>query len=491
MANYSKYKTIAGKLILIISLVVYTAFSLNLSVTKPVWRDEAFSILISKQSIFEIIQSTSSDFNPPLFYVILHLWQYINSDVISLRILPLIFSILTILTIYLTIPNLFQIKKISFKLILLLLLISNGSIFYYSYELRPYSMLMLFAYLASYYGYRYLNEQNPQIKIMLMISSIILIYTQTMGIVWFVLNILILSLYLIFQKKWRILKKFIFIWLVVSIFYLPWTYIILSQFQKFGDSFWLEFKPEEKLQNLSALFAFNEGPLHFSETIYKQVYLYLYRILGAILIFNLFKRGFTRFISLLIIINLVGLYYISYNKPLFYGRYFVYLAPLASILLSLSVYWLISRNMRSILLKSMQYVILIIFFGAYGYSNYYLWQDYKFGVARVNYFPVKKAVVDSFYVTSDLDIMPCMIYQNDCMYVRGENEIKNYIGFLQLKYQPILDSWDGIRGSNIGVICRHESCHMAINTLNNNNYQQIRDQDLGDGVKMIEFNSIY
>ena len=42
--------------------------------TQSFWRDEAFSYFMAKKNISEIIFLTAKDFNPPLYYSILHFW---------------------------------------------------------------------------------------------------------------------------------------------------------------------------------------------------------------------------------------------------------------------------------------------------------------------------------------------------------------------------------------------------------------------------------
>jgi len=111
MSNYNQLKRNIDIIILMLVLIIYGYYSIFLSVAKPLWRDEAFSSLIASQSITEIIQSTSSDFNPPLFYFLLHYWQLISTDTVFLRILPLVFSLLTIIVIYFTLPKIYKMKN--------------------------------------------------------------------------------------------------------------------------------------------------------------------------------------------------------------------------------------------------------------------------------------------------------------------------------------------------------------------------------------------
>jgi len=62
---------------------------------QSVWRDEAFSYFMAKPNLLKIIATTAQDFNPPLYYLLLHLWMYMagHSD-IGLRLLSFIFHLI-------------------------------------------------------------------------------------------------------------------------------------------------------------------------------------------------------------------------------------------------------------------------------------------------------------------------------------------------------------------------------------------------------------
>ena len=481
MLNYIRLKLSTKNIIILLILIVYCFLSIKLSLYKSIWRDEAFSSLLSQQNIIEIIKSTSLDYNPPLFYILLHIWQkFFGLFPVWQRLLPLLFSVLTIVSIYHSLPKLFKLNHTLFKYLLLFFLVSNGSIFYYSYELRPYSMLMFLAYLCLYWVYKYTNQPTNRNRNLFIVSSIALLYTQTLGIFWFAIVFCGLTLSLIFLKKFDALKKILLASLIIFSLYIPWLFIILHQYQQFAGSFWLEFKPAEKLYNLSALFAFNEGPLHFELGFYKIIYQNLYYLLITVLIFGFLKKGFIRLTSFSITLGLVFLYYISYYKPLFYGRYFVFLAPMVSILEAYMAYYLISKITN----KNYQKIIKLTLFNFLGlfylFNMYYLWSDYFLGVSRVDYSLIKNVNTDSLYTTSDLDIMSCMIYHPNCYFVKSHHEIKNYTGILQLQQKPILNSWENISGDNIGIIFRNDEYQDIENTILDQGYSQNDFVSLGD-----------
>lgn len=119
-----------------------------LYLTQSVWRDEAFSILLSERSIGSF---TNIIFEPPLYYILLHFWMKIfgNSE-IAVRSLSLIgFSLATIVVI-LWAEKLFRKHWLSWYLPVFFFF--NPMLLYYAFEVRAYSWYIFFT-IASMYTY--------------------------------------------------------------------------------------------------------------------------------------------------------------------------------------------------------------------------------------------------------------------------------------------------------------------------------------------------
>ncbi|MBI4009074.1 glycosyltransferase family 39 protein, partial [Candidatus Roizmanbacteria bacterium] len=120
--------------------------------TQSLWRDEAFSYLLAKKNILQIITLSAKDFNPPLYYILLHLWiKIFGVTEISLRIFSFIFywAILYVCAHFLQDIFKLNLKK---SLLYFILFIFNPILSYYAFEARAYT---LFAFLAtlSYYSF--------------------------------------------------------------------------------------------------------------------------------------------------------------------------------------------------------------------------------------------------------------------------------------------------------------------------------------------------
>ncbi|HEU5122140.1 MAG TPA: hypothetical protein VFT59_04805 [Candidatus Saccharimonadales bacterium] len=63
--------------IVIIGVAVAMGVSLGIGLMQSVWFDEAYSIILAKKPISELLYLTSIDTHPPLYYLLLKLWASI------------------------------------------------------------------------------------------------------------------------------------------------------------------------------------------------------------------------------------------------------------------------------------------------------------------------------------------------------------------------------------------------------------------------------
>lgn len=128
--------------------ILLLALALRLvSLNQSFWLDEAAQAVISAKNIFKV--DFSSDFQPPFFYLITHFWQKLGlPQEFFLRLVSLIFGILTIYLTYLLMKRLFN-EKVA--LLSTLFLSTAPFHIYYSQEYRMYSLLTLLVLLSWYF----------------------------------------------------------------------------------------------------------------------------------------------------------------------------------------------------------------------------------------------------------------------------------------------------------------------------------------------------
>ncbi len=220
-------------------LIVYT-FSLllyNNFLHQTFWYDEAYTIALVKYSYTEILEITSSDVHPPLYYFMLKSFCSIFGDsLIVMRIfsnLGVIASMLFVL--FFTSKPLTKVVSTLFILLIATMPVNQ----YMGVEIRMYSWAMFFVLASTIYGYQAYDEQRLSSYIKLAIFSVCAAYTHYYAL----LSVSIIYLLLIFfiikrrEKNW---SKLLLSTLLFVILYAYWIPVLFSQIQSVQNSFWIE-----------------------------------------------------------------------------------------------------------------------------------------------------------------------------------------------------------------------------------------------------------
>ena len=202
--------------------------------TQSFWRDEAFTYFLAKKNVLEIITLSLKEFNPPLYYILLHFWMRLfGESEISLRTFSLIFYWLII---YVAITFLTEILKVDVRkrflyfIFYILFFIVNPFLTYYAFEARNYTF---FAFLAtlSYYSFYKKNYK-------------VYFFATTLGLYthYFMLFVIFSQLFFNFLvkkkgRRYEIINKVIFKPLLI---FLPWFFFVLIQKNLFAASFWIQ-----------------------------------------------------------------------------------------------------------------------------------------------------------------------------------------------------------------------------------------------------------
>src|SRR3989338_6210360 len=161
---------------------------------QSVWRDEAFSYFMAKPNLLKIIVTTAQDFNPPLYYLLLHLWMYLpagqagpagHSDT-ALRLLSFIFHLAGSYYAYLIGRKMTDRK---FSVFIFLFYLLNPMLVTYAFEMRMYS---LYAFLATATLYYFLVKNWKAYTV----SAILGLYTHS----FFLMLLLSFGTYAYFLK---------------------------------------------------------------------------------------------------------------------------------------------------------------------------------------------------------------------------------------------------------------------------------------------------
>ncbi len=117
---------------------------------QSLWRDEAFSALLSEKNPLQIIVLSMQDTTPPLHYLLLHYWMLLfGQSEVALRGLSFIFHLLTVLVVFLIARKL--IKSTIVQLLITITVLLNPFLLQYAFEARAYALLAFFTVLTLYF----------------------------------------------------------------------------------------------------------------------------------------------------------------------------------------------------------------------------------------------------------------------------------------------------------------------------------------------------
>jgi uncharacterized membrane protein len=380
---------------------------------QPFWRDEAFSYFMAKKNILEMLLLTAKDFNPPLYYFILHFWMNIfgNSE-IALRSLSLLFFWGTICIVFLFLNNIFKLKERKSSIYLILFII-NPLFLYYAFEARMYSMFAFFATLSFYAFFKKNNR-------LYLISTVAGLFTHY----FMILVVISQLLFLIINKNTidYIKRKTVYIALII---FAPWLIFFLSQ-NHLSSSFWID-KPHLRdiLGILGIIYTGNETAFYsgsislkmLNNATYISIFLTTIFLIGIYLYKKIRQKKEKLNLQLLFIWGIgipifVGL--ISFIKPIYFPRYLIF-ATVGFLFLIIFILEKINLYLRAILFTTL---IVLTF-------NYQKLQiefrkkiDIKKPLKEIEFISNK----NDFIYTDDLDFFTTQYYlKNRHVYIYGKN----------------------------------------------------------------------
>lgn len=386
-----------------------------------IWRDEAFSFLLATRPVHEIISLTAQDFNPPLYYLVLHYWISLFGDTeIALRSLSLIFYILGIFTVYEFIRYVFRQSHkntICYTLIVFL----NPLLTFYAFEARMYSMLFCFAAMSSFF---FLTKKRMPYVLVTALG----LYTHY----FMVLVIAAQGLYILISQEDK--RRLVTVIIPGALFF-PWVLYFILQNNSLSDSFWI-------------------SALTYNQVFYMPAYIYtgLVRDYWFSLQDNPDVRAiFQNFNLLFFILILFGIFITRKKTPLFYLFVYVVLqvfVPLVAVVavdqiqhvflprylitvsLAISlviVYVLIHLKIHMRLFLAFLVVALSLHFQQLQIESRNK-DDLREVIKEIK---IEASDEDVIYVTSELDYMVAQYYfDKDKVYIYGKSydDIPAYVG---------------------------------------------------------------
>lgn len=400
--------------------------------TQPFWRDEAFSYFMAKKSIIEIIFLTAKDFNPPLYYFILHFWMKVfGGSEIVLRSLSMIFFWGTIYAAFLFLNDVFKMKE-KRALFYLLLFIINPFLLYYAFEARMYSMIAFFATLSFYYFFKKNYKLYTLVTILGLFTHYFMIFVVAGQWLFLWIN----------KKDFQFKKSSLYL---SGLIFSPWLLFSLWQRNLFS-SFWITRPQLKYILGLPVIiYTGIESYANIDPIILKKIQsnlFYLTLVLLLVLITGIYfyvkkldKKD--RLVFQMLVLWAIGIPIfvgvISLIKPIFLARYLIF-ASVGLILLIIFILEKINDLVRAILLA-------ILFVLTINYNQIQLSYGKKTDSEKT--LREIKAIMnkgDSVYVTDELDYFTAEYYVNDNqVFIYGKNyqDIPAYVGKVLIPKEKI------------------------------------------------------
>jgi len=231
--------------VLILTLVI----RLSGIASRPIWYDEAFSVLLAEQGPAAIVSGTlaadadssAAEEHPPAYYFILWGWiQTFGNSLIAVRMLSVVLSLGIVFCIYLIASHLFN-QQTALAAALLCAILPFQ--IHYGQEIRMYVLLAFWLCLTTY---ALLKRQ----WILFSIAAALAQYTHNLAAFY----LIPLAFTPVLQKDWKTLRSLTLAGFAAIIIYLPWLIHLPAQISKITSNFWIEKPGVEKLFTLFLMY---------------------------------------------------------------------------------------------------------------------------------------------------------------------------------------------------------------------------------------------
>src|SRR5215213_1073438 len=206
---------------------------------ESVWLDEAFTIKLSRRPPAGIIEETSKDVHPPLYYFALHYWMRLFGDTErGARLLSALFGALALIATYKIAARLFG--KATGLVAAVLLALSRFHL-EFSQEARMYTLLGLLAVVLMYFFVRLVEGRGRAAFPLYVAASALMMYTQVYSV--FVLaaqNLFVLTLLFASRETFRrVVWRWVLAQITLAVLFLPWLSVLAQQVSHVRQGFWI------------------------------------------------------------------------------------------------------------------------------------------------------------------------------------------------------------------------------------------------------------
>ncbi len=245
LAIIRKYLTspsalLAGLLILVLLIRLAGLFQ------RPIWYDEAFSLLFASKGPAAMLTGTlgsgvrAAEEHPLLYYTLL--WGWIRAFGESIPAARL-FSILAGLA---TVALAWKFSQLIFRRVIWgigLLLALSPFLVHYTQEIRMYALLAMFTTAATLALWQGMHTHQKRWWLIFSVCAACAMYTHALAVVY----LAPLALIPFLQRRWRDAQKTIAATFAAVLLYTPWLIRLPAQIGKIQSGYWIEPPGVERL----------------------------------------------------------------------------------------------------------------------------------------------------------------------------------------------------------------------------------------------------
>lgn len=216
--------------ILIAAAVLMMGMSLAIGLAQSVWFDEAYSILLAKQPVGEILRLTGLDTHPPLYYLLLKAWAGLFGwSELALRSLSILAVGGAVVFAGLFVKRFFGVRV---ALIALPFIVFAPFLLRYGFEIRMYALASLIGIAATYILTVALDAKGRKQWLLYALYAVLvalgvytLYYTALLWVAHFVWLV-----WMAYRQKQSVLKApWLFAFIGSVLLFAPWLPTFLSQ----------------------------------------------------------------------------------------------------------------------------------------------------------------------------------------------------------------------------------------------------------------------
>jgi hypothetical protein len=225
------------RLLLGMSLVVGLSLRLAYLADRPIWYDEAFSLLLARRPVPELLAGTAADTMPPLYYLLLKGWLAFGESIAYARLMNVFLGVGLIGLAYVLGRAYFQPQAGAWAAILLAV---SPFLIYHAQELRMYTLLAVALAGYAWACQRMIGligrDEGGLLGAIWPVTACaaVALYTHNLAI----FTLVVPNLVLLLRRRWAEQRALLVAQGTALLIFTPWLVLVPGQIQKIQAAFW-------------------------------------------------------------------------------------------------------------------------------------------------------------------------------------------------------------------------------------------------------------